>query len=114
MLIAFIVIIGLFFVFLIASYFLSRKRYSLNVENSVVTVTTSGSKMRVFINDKPYKEYISPPLIHGVKYPITVNEKEYTLSCQSSGLGYKLKVEILDQDKVVATNGVKLKNSEKK
>lgn len=106
---AFIGVIGLFFLFLVFSYFMSSKNVELKVGNSTVKVETRASKMKILINNSLYKEISAPPLIHGVSYKITVEEKEYDLYCHSSGLGYKLRVEIRQDDKVLADNGVIIK-----
>ena len=111
---AFIGVICLFFLFLIVSYFLSSKNVELKVGNSTVKVETRASKMKILINNSLYKELVAPPLIHGVSYKITVDEQEYDLFCHSSGLGYKLRVEVRQGDKVIVDNGVNVKEKTKK
>ncbi len=114
MIYAFIGIICAFFLFLLVSFFLTAKNVELKLENSTVKVQTRGSRMKIFINDSLYKEIYAPPLIYGETYRITVNEQEYDLYCHSSGFGYKLRVEIKKDDKVLVDNGVTIKEKAKK
>ncbi len=110
---AFIGVICLFFLFLIVSFFMTSKNIELKLENSTVKVQTRGSKMKIFVNDSLYKEIYAPPLINGVTYQISVDGQEYDLYCHSSGLGYKLRVEIRRDDKTIVDNGVIIKEKKK-
>jgi len=109
MLIACIVVICLLVVFVAVTFFITFKKYSFELEGGNLKVQTIGSHLKIYFNNELIKDVFSPQLFNGEKVEFQIGEKEYNLFCKCNSVGNKLKVEILDGEKVVAENGVQLK-----
>ena len=109
LLIAFIVILSFFAIFVIATYFMQRKTFKFKIENSDILIINAGANIKIFVDKKLVKSYFMPNLIKGEAYNFDIDGKEYILKCKSNSFGYKLQMKVYSQDKLIADNGVKLK-----
>lgn len=110
MLIASIIIIALFIIFIVTVYCMTIKNCQFTIDDKIVKVKNQGSKLRIYVDEKLIKEKYMPQLIKGEIFSIEINEKEYQIFCLSNSFGNKLRVEIRQGDKVVADNGVIIEN----
>lgn len=108
MLIALIVVLSIFAVFMVVSYFLMRKTFAAEIDGVNVLIKNSGGYLRVYQNKKLINSFYMPDLIHGTDYPICINDKTYNLKCKSNATGFKIKMQILQENKIVADNGVNI------
>lgn len=108
MIIALIVVLSLFVVFITASYFLLRKTFSTTIDGVNVMIKNSGGYLRVYENKKLVNSFYMPDLIHGTDYQVSINGKPYNLKCKSNTSGLKVKMQIFQDDKIITDNGVKL------
>ena len=110
MLYAMISLIALFVIFVVVMFFVTKKSYTLSVNNKVVKITNAGSKLKVYIDGALYQTYQMPQLVYGEKYEIEVDNTPYTLKVKSNNMGSKLSVKIFDaNENIVATNNVEIK-----
>ena len=114
MLIAVAVIVAVLFIFIVTSYFLTCKTYTLDVEGSKVLVQNRGSHLRIYVDGTLVDDYINPQIIYGETFKLQINNKEVNLKCQCSSLGFKFRVEADVDGKVVCDNGVVLKKKDAK
>lgn len=113
MLIACISLVGVLILFVAITFFMTYKRYQFEVEGGKLRVQTMGSHLKIFFNDNLIKDVFSPQLFNGEQVSFNIGEKEFQINCKCNKFGNKLKVEILDGEKIIATNGVELKNEKK-
>lgn len=114
MLYAIISIILVLLVFLVVTYFITCKNYSFEIENHKITVKNRGAHLKIFLDDKIVEDHYMPQLIKGEEYKLQIEDKELVIKIRSSSLGYKMRVEIIVDENIVADNGIILKNREKK
>ena len=114
MLYAFIAIIALLLIFVFVSFFLTYKKYSFNVEGSTVLVENKGAHLKLYINGSLCEDNYMPQLIKGEEYKLLINGKDVFVKCKSSALGFRMRVEIVIDGKVVADNGVNIKEKTRK
>ncbi len=114
MLYAIISIMFVLLIFLVVTYFVSSKNYSFEIENHKIRVQNRGAHLKIFIDDKLIDDHYMPQLIRGEEYKLQIDSKEVILKIRSSSFGYKMSVEIIIDDQVVADNGVKIKNKKDK
>ena len=108
LLIAFIVVLVLFAVFVIATYFVLRKTFKFNIDKNEIIIRNSGSYIRIYVDKKLAKSYFMPNLIKGETYSFNVGGNEYTLKCRSNSFGSKLQMQVFKDETLIADNGVKL------
>lgn len=113
MLIACLVAIALLIVFVLATFFITMKKYSFDFEGGVLTIKNVGSHLKIYFNEELIKDVFSPQLINGEKIVFNIGEKEYSLSAISNAFGNKLKIEIFEGEKVVLSNNVEIKEKKK-
>lgn len=113
MLIASIVVICLFAIFLVVTFCLTIKSYTFKVNDNEVTVKNRGSKLKILINGKIVSSSFMPQLLVGEKFDITIDEENYQIKCLSNAFGNKLRVEILKDGEIIQDNGVEIKKKEK-
>lgn len=113
MLIASIVVIALFIIFIVTVYFITIKNYQFTIDEKIIKVKNQGSKLRIYVNEKLEKEKYMPQLIKGENFSIEINDKEYQIFCISNSFGNKLRVEVRQGDKIIADNGVIIENKQK-
>ena len=106
MLIASIVVIALFIIFIVTVYCITIKNYQFTIDEKIIKVKNQGSKLRIYVNEKLVKEKYMPQLIKGENFSIEINDKEYQIFCISNSFGNKLRVEVRQGDKIIADNGV--------
>lgn len=106
MLIASIVVIALFIIFIVTVYCITIKNYQFTIDEKIIKVKNQGSKLRIYVNEKLEKEKYMPQLIKGENFSIEINDKEYQIFCISNSFGNKLRVEVRQGDKIIADNGV--------
>lgn len=109
MLIACIVIIALFVVFILTTYLISMKTAKFEVEGKELKVHNQGSKLSIFYDNKLILKKNMPQLIQGESFDVPVNDKIYIVKCQSNGFGNKIRIELFDGNTLLSDNGVKLK-----
>lgn len=108
MLEAFIVILSLFALFVIITYFVLRKTFKFKIDKNEILIKNSGAYLKIFVDKKLVKNFFMPNLIKGEVVTFDVGGKEYTLKCQSNSFGSKLQMKVFRQDILIADNGVKL------
>lgn len=108
LLIAFIVVLVLFAVFVVATYFILRKTFKFKIGDNEIIIRNAGSYIKIFVDKKLIKSFFMPNLIKGESYSFDVGGNEYTLKCQSNSFGSKLQMQVFKQDTLIADNGVKL------
>lgn len=106
MLIASIVVIALFIIFIVTVYCITIKNYQFTIDEKIIKVKNQGSKLRIYVNEKLEKEKYMPQLIKGENFSIEINDKEYQIFCISNSFGNKLRVEVRQGDNIIADNGV--------
>ncbi len=114
MLIASIVIIALFIIFIVTTYIITIKNYTFEIEGQKLKVHNQGSKLQILLNDKVVLKANMPQLIHGESYDVEINKKVFTIKCQSNSFGNKMRVEVLQGEKLIADNGIILATKNKK
>ena len=113
MLIACLVVIALLIVFVLVTFFITKKNFKFDMEGGVLRVQNIGSHLKIYFNENLIKDVFSPQLINGEKITFKINEKEFSLSCKSNVFGNKLKIEIFEGEKLLTSNGVELKEKKK-
>ena len=114
MLIAVVVVIFLLLLFVLVTYILTSKTYSFDIEGGSLTIQNRGSHLRIFFQGKLIDDILNPQLIRGERYVLSINDKDVVILLRSSSLGYKLRIEIEMGGKIIADNGVKLREKKKK
>ncbi len=113
MLYAAIAVIALLLLFLLVSFFLTYKNYSFKIDENEIKVQNRGAHLKIFIDGKLHKDYFMPQLIKGEEFKVPLNDKEVTIKCKTSSLGYKMRVEVSIDENFITDNGVKLKEKNK-
>ena len=113
MLIAFIVIVSLFLIFTIVTFFMTRKNITLKVGERNFRITCVGSKLNIYVNDTLVASDQMPQLIYGEEYNVKHGEEEFCVKCKSSTYGSVLRVEIYQNGKLLLDNGKVLKEKKK-
>lgn len=113
MLIAILVFTFALFAFVAVSFFLTFKTYEFEVEGNKLKIQNVAAHLKLFINDALVEDHYMPQLIKGEEYKLKLGEKELVLRCKSSNLGYKMRVELLENGEIIADNGVKLRAKKK-
>ena len=111
MLIACVCLIGVLLIFVLVTFLMTHKNYNFAIQGGKLRVQTVGSHLKLYFNDNLIKDVFSPHLFNGEVVDFKIEEKELKVCCQCNAFGNKLKVEILDGKKVVASNGVEFKKS---
>lgn len=106
MLIASIVVIAIFLIFIITTYIITIKNYSFDIDGQKLKVHNQGSKLQISLNDKVVLKANMPQLIKGESYEVEINKKIYTIRCQCNSFGNKMRVEIFQGENLVTDNGV--------
>lgn len=109
MLYALIAVVCVLVIFVVVSYFLMKKTYKFQIEDKTIIVKNAGSNLKVLDNDKLISASCYPDLLKGDTLEFKIGENNYTLKCKSSALGYKIRMEIYKDDKMICDNGVVLK-----
>lgn len=113
MLIAFLVVIALLIVFVVITFFITKKNYKFDLEGGTLRVQNIGSHLKIYFNEELIKDVFSPQLFSGEKVEFKIGEKELSITCKSNYLGNKLRVEIFDGETLLADNGVEIKEKKK-
>ncbi len=108
LLIAFIVVLAFFAIFVIVTYFMLRKTFKFKIGDNDILIRNAGAYIKIFVDKKLIKSFYMPNLIKGEMYNFDIGGNEYILKCQSNAFGYKLKMQVFKQDTLIADNGVKL------
>ena len=114
MLIACIVIVSLFVLFILVTYLITIKKYTFKIDEKDLTIYNRGSKLKILLDNKNILTISMPQLINGEVYDIKIDEKEYNIRCQTNSYGNKLRVEIYKEGKLIDDNKVVLNNKNKK
>ena len=75
MLIASIVVIAIFLIFIITTYIITIKNYSFDIDGQKLKVHNQGSKLQISLNDKVVLKANMPQLIKGESYEVEINKK---------------------------------------
>ena len=110
MLIACIVLVCVLVAFVAITFFITRKNITLQIQEGLLRITNQGSHLKVYLNDNLIQDVFSPPILNGADIMINLGEKEYKLFCKCNTWGTKMKVDLLDGEKVIASNGVEIEN----
>ena len=108
MLEAFIVVLALFAVFAIVTYFIMRKTFKFKIGESDVLIKNAGSYIKIYVDKKLNKSFYMPNLIKGESFNFSIKDIEYTLKCKSNSFGSKLQMQVYNKEDLIADNGVKL------
>lgn len=108
MLIASIVIMSVFVVFIVVTYILTIKNYKFTIEGQELKIHNQGSNLKISVNDKVVSKATMPQLLKGEIYFVKINDNDYQVKCKSNGFGNKMRVEVLKDSQVIADNGVVL------
>lgn len=111
MLIAVCVAVGLLFLFILFSFIMTYKKYEFEIEGSKILIKNIGSHLKIYVDGNLYNDFFAPKLIKGESYKLDLGQKNVTVHCKSSGLGYKFRIQVEMDGKIVADNGVKLKDN---
>lgn len=114
MLYAVIAVVACLLIFVFVSFLMSIKKYNFKVEGKDIRIENKTAHLKIYVDDKLINDYYMAQLIKGEKFKIDIDGKEVVVFCQSSAFGYKMRIEIYVDEKLVADNGVKLKKKEKK
>lgn len=114
MLIAGIVIIAVFIVFITITYIMMIKNYKFVIDGKVLKVHNQGSRLTISVDDKVVAIQNMPQLMHGESYDVEINEKKYIVKCKCNSFGTKFRVEIYDGETLITDNGVVLKEKSPK
>lgn len=114
MIIAFCVILGLFVAFIVVSYFMMKKTFKTEINGKEVLVKNAGGYIKVYVDQKLDTSFYMPDLIKGETIPFKVDETEYNVKCKSNSMGYKMQIQIYQQDNLIASNGVEIKEKKQK
>ena len=109
MLIAFIVILSFFIVFVAVTFFITRKNITIKAGDKIFRVVCVGSKISIYVNDTIVATDPMPQLIYGEQYDVKYGDEEFVVKCKSSTYGRVLRVEVYQGDKLLADNGKILK-----
>jgi len=109
MLIACIVVVCLFIIFISTTYFMTRKSYSFEFEGKKVKFENAGSQSKIFVDDTLVQAYHMPQLIKGEEFKIEINQKELLIKCKTNWFGNKLSMQVLNGEEEVFNNGVIIK-----
>lgn len=109
MYIAVLVIILLLLSYILVTYILTTKNYSFDVLGNTISIQNRGAHLKIFLQGQIVEDVINPQLIKGEKYILSVDGKDVVLYCKSSNFGFKLRVDVEVDGKIIADNGVKLK-----
>ena len=110
MLIAFICVVAVFLIFIVTSFFMTRKKVVLKVDDKVFTILNSTSRLHIFVDGKEMIKAILPELIAGVEYSIDLDNKNYIIKCKSNKIGTVLNVEVFKDGEKIADNKKDKKN----
>lgn len=113
MLYAMIALVCVLVIFVIISFFLMKKTYDFKIEDKNIIVKNIGSNIKVYEDEKLLAQVSYPDLINGEKIDLKLNEKLYTIVCKSGRMGYKIRIEIFHESKLICDNGVILKEKNK-
>lgn len=114
MLYACIAVFAVFIIFIVTTFFISRKTYSFKVGEKVIKVYNCAGTFKIYVNDKLVDGYHMPQLINGETFKIVVDEKEVQIKCKSNGFGTKLSVKAYQGETEIYNNGVEIKEKSKK
>lgn len=115
MLIACLVVVILFAIFVLVSFFLMKKDYKIQVKDKIFRVKFIGSKLTIFVNDSLVCNDDMPQLIKGEEYEVNYKDELYVVKCKCNSFGNVLRVEIYKDGKLIADNGkiIKEKTAQK-
>ena len=113
MIIACIVLVSVLVIFVLSTFLMTYKNYKFEIEGGELRVNSSGSHLKIYFNNNLLQDVFSPQLFKGETVNISIKEKELQVFCKCNYLGNKLKVEVLEGDKIVATNGIEIKEKSK-
>lgn len=113
MLEACLVVIGLFIIFIVVTFFMTRKDYKLQVGDKEFRVKNAGSKLSIHVNESLVVSDQMPQLINGETYEVKYKEEDFIVKCKSNSYGNILRVEIYQDGKLIADNGKTIKEKTK-
>ena len=114
MLYACFAVVAVFIIFIVTTFFVTKKNYTFNVDKKVVRLSNVGGTFKIFIDNKLIANYHMPQLIKGETFKINVNEKEIEIKCKSNGFGTKRSVKAFDGTTEIYNNGIEIKEKSKK
>lgn len=114
MLIAGIVIVCVFIIFLLTAFFVTRKNIVIEVEGQKFRIKNQGSKLTIYVDENLKVSDSMPQLIYGESYEVKFDDKEYVVKCRSNSIGSVLRVEVYKDGKMIADNGKVLKEKKAK
>ena len=110
MLIASIIVVTIFIIFITSTFFLTRKTYCFDFEGKKIIVKNSGSVLNIFVNDVLSQSNHMPQLIKGENFKLMVENKELTINCKTNAFGNKFSLQAYCGDQQIYDNGVKIKS----
>ena len=109
MLIACLVVVMIFLIFIVATYFATKKSCVFDFNGKKIKFENSGSYSKIFIDDKLIQTHHMPQLIYGEEFKVTVDAEEVVLKCKCNGFGNKLSIKAYVGEQEIFNNGVVLK-----
>ena len=114
MLYACFAVVAVFIIFIITTFFITRKNYSFEINDKIIKVSNCGSILKIFVNNDVVASYHMPQLIQGETYKITIDEKDISIKCRSNSFGTKLSVKAYCGENEVYNNGIEVKIKDEK
>lgn len=114
MLIAVCVLICLLLLFVLVSFFMTHKIYEFEIDGHKLKVENIAAHLKLYIDNVQVADYFSPQLIKGEEYKLKIGEKDILLKCRSSSLGFKLRLEVWEDETMLDCNNVLLKEKKQK
>lgn len=109
MLIACIVVLAVFIVFVLTTFLMTRKSYSFEFEGKKVRVLNSTNTLKIFVDELLLQTHHMPQLIHGEKFNIKINDKEVELKIKTNSIGSKFSMKAFANEKEIYDNKVTVK-----
>lgn len=106
--------IGAFCCFYCGILFYDEKTFKTEINGKEVLVKNAGGYIKVYVDQKLNTSFYMPDLIKGETIPFKVDETEYNVKCKSNSMGYKMQIQIYQQDNLIASNGVEIKEKKQK
>lgn len=109
MLIASLVIVAVFILFITITYFVTKKSYHFEYNGKNIKISNSSNTLKIFIDGNLFQIIHMPQLIKGESFKIKVDEQEIIVNCKSNGFGNKLSINAFAEEKEIYNNNVKIK-----
>lgn len=113
MLYACLAVVAVFIIFIVTTYFVTKKTYVFDVKGKSVKLANEGMTCKIYIDGIVVAGYHMPQFIKGETFKITVNEEDIEIKCKSNAFGTKLSVKAYIGKEEIYNNGVEIKEKNK-